>query len=592
MIRIRQSSRCIFAFGCMNVLICTLLQIHVLSNLELALAVSTSISSPTVPVAITLQHLLDSNDQHLDDTTHVLHFTCFRNDDDDHDADPDADADADSQSESVHVDVQSKGECCQQIIMATNEICSANVNVKTKTKTSAALFPIDLCRQLLSTDDDGIDGVDNDQKSDESLVQQQCSLYAAQVPVPESIHSSPPLHVHVPVFYFNLALEGRFSFNSRSHAAMPDDADANADANDDSSQSPTKSNSHPLVQYNNYSGTWAQYDPVKSPFQLEMALSDTTSTNDESPIISANLQSTISKEGGMHRAFRHLITLSTHNTPMHNHMHKQSQSQSQNNQGDGDGEGASASSLSNAINVNGEVVFAMPLSQGVFLDMEDPFQLQLDGDAHRACRFDVKKFKAVNDHDHDHDHDNGRSGGDEAESLGLGLCLVEIKTAPGTVVDIEQPAFVSPQHVIMLHVTFQLDHLVSLVESELELELELEVVMNLHFRYPTTTKNHALPKFVPVHVPTPFLHTCSVSIESQQSDTHEKVTAHSDTFTYLVSDRLDKKIDDSRWNDGAMVDVAAGVDAHHDPVMAVTLMVSFIGAWCMLRDMSTVSVWR
>ena len=469
-------------------------------------------SKRTSPIAITLQHFLDYNG------TTVIHFTCF---------------DKESQLQAG----QTKEDCCQKIMVATSQLCPSTENIE------STHLPSDSCQKLKSRKEG------NDEL--ESLVQQQCHLHATMLPDFNVMQDN--LEEAKPIMYFNLPLGNLIDT-------------ASADTNDSSkmelkqSQPDFNSNVSKLIQYNNRNEIWESYEIAKSPFQLETYSSCNSDGQRPRNELVVNLQSSVSKEGGMHRAYTHLISLS--------------------NKIPNFTDGASMPKLLETI---GKVEFAMPLSEGVFLDMDDLFQLH--GDTQQACRI------------YFHSKTYSNSGSDSDQDDYVAKCLVEVKTAPDTVIDIEQPAFVSPQHVIALQIDFQLGHhqfdqsskdqrinTDGIQDSILDLDIDIEIVMNLHFRYP---KTRALANFwfhaafVPVHIVTPFLLSASVDTPS----TMKKNTAHWNAFTYFALDRM-------RGIDDTTVNVAAGIDGHHVPVMVITLIVSLIGSWGMLRSMSTVSVWR
>jgi hypothetical protein len=103
-----------------------------------------------------------------------------------------------------------------------------------------------------------------------------------------------------------------------------------------------------------------------------------------------------------------------------------------------------------------------------------------------------------------------------------------------------------------------------------------------------TSGNDDSNNLVPVHVPTPFLYDAKLigtdGILSVQSVQNCHKTSKGVAFKSGIGVS-------GSWEKGIM-EIAAGHDKHYGYVMIITVLVSLIGAWRILFDMSKVSSWK
>lgn len=256
-----------------------------------------------------------------------------------------------------------------------------------------------------------------------------------------------------------------------------------------------------------------------SPFRLP-----TTHTSTSVP---AKIMSAVPDAGGMHRAHHHRIVLSL-------------------------------AGISESV-VKGNVTVLLPLSEGLFVDIDDA--LHNDGECTVASAVQDSSVHVL-------------SEGTE--------CNAELAAlSRGTVVDIEQPSFASKQHVLAIEVSFEL--LFSLLTSsdQKASNVELGFASNLHLRYPPPTScTKDLPgrsRMSPVYVPSTFIGGGHLVVVDNASN--------------------DEKIHSVQWDTGSLQDTivletAAGHDGDYIFVVLATLVASLVGSLVMIKDISRVSSWR
>jgi hypothetical protein len=310
-----------------------------------------------------------------------------------------------------------------------------------------------------------------------------------------------------------------------------------------------KADAYSLVQYNNYNSNisrnklWTQHPNAYSPLEIEGSKKPATCKKEKNIPISIVVESSLSNKGGMHRAFTHTVAL--HTTVDH---------------------------LSKSFNgtVQGEINLILPQSQDIFMDVDDPFQ---KGE-HGACNMIIanRPMSVQN-------------------SVINGNCHASLVSVTEEVIDIEQPAFVSPQHVVAIKIEFE-----GYVPNNFKLlgnkggyiEIVLGVITNLHFRYPLTSDAGASSSLVPVHVPTPFLYDAKLIGTDGVVNVQSVQNCH--TLSKGIAIKSGTGVSGS-W-ENAIVEIAAGKDDHHGYVMIITVIVSLVGALIILFDMSKVSSWR
>lgn len=262
---------------------------------------------------------------------------------------------------------------------------------------------------------------------------------------------------------------------------------------------------------------WSQYRHVLSPLHLP------SETSKHGRILQTSISSNLSPDGGMHRPYHHSISIT---------LPSESQPQT----------------------IEGEIIVLLPIPKDLFLDVDDPFTNGENCHLFFGGRHDLIKKESK--------------------------CLLDVTLAnePG-VIDIEQPSFVSPSHLISLKIRLDLElkwdrHVIS--DSQRELTVDFETM--LHVRYPAPiTKGDKGKRSVLVQVPLAFVYQGWVRLSSNEGmlkfDLHPKTKLYDDFILPLL-------------------DAKAGFDEHHDIVMVTTLLIAILGAWFMMIDLSKVALWR
>lgn len=269
-------------------------------------------------------------------------------------------------------------------------------------------------------------------------------------------------------------------------------------------------------------GRW--HSSTSSPFLIaSLEDSDAIPPPEQSPSIPARIISSISESGGMHRAHSHRVVLSM-----------------------GELIGAGASEA------KGNVTVLLPLSEGLFMDIDDA--LQNDGE----CAI---------------------------TSVG-GECNAEVIDLPrGVVVDIEQPSFASRQHVLAIRVSFQLRDLHH--QSHLP-DIALEFTSNLHLRYQapflTTEMKKRHKRMVPVYVPSTFIGGgYAVVVKKDGQDDGENDRTITSLYYSIGGGPVQRT--------ALIVEAATGHDGDYIFVVTATLFASVFGSFVMIREFSVVSRW-
>ena len=160
-------------------------------------------------------------------------------------------------------------------------------------------------------------------------------------------------------------------------------------------------------------------------------------------------QNSLSDVGGMHRAFVNEIAISLNANQLSYSKRRL--------------EGTAVESIA----IDGSLYFIFPILEGYFIDLDDPFQDDLD----QACHIQLLQSIPYQEEQ-------------------MTRCAIEIITAPkDLVIDIEQPSFASKQHVVAFHLAFHVslinipaNHDRNIIDSTKSF-LELKFVPMIHFRY-------------------------------------------------------------------------------------------------------------
>lgn len=280
-------------------------------------------------------------------------------------------------------------------------------------------------------------------------------------------------------------------------------------------------------------------EPVYSPFHaspLHLA-EETNGSQRERPV--GTVKSVLSDEGGMHRPFRHVITL------------------------------LQAGDYRFGERFFGNIELVLPISGDFFIDLDMPFQEDIED----ACHFRYTTSNAASD--------KVTQPGTLSEGT---RCYVDAIVAPNSNIDIEQPSFVSPQHVVLLYVSFEFDALGIVPTS-----LEMDFTTILHVRYPmpiSRDEEEIKPGFIAVDVSPAYLYRGFVQTRrGKDKDT-------SDEHYLLNTAYIATELSDETWKQNILsMEIAAGRDEHYDIVVFVTVFISIIGAFSMLQDLSKAAVW-
>jgi hypothetical protein len=327
----------------------------------------------------------------------------------------------------------------------------------------------------------------------------------------------------------------------------------------------------PLMQWNNYENpkTWIRYDHAYSPFYVQVQRNDDyqsdciinhrrsqniTSNNYLNGCMTVSLQSNLSpEERGMHRSFTHTISLDiSKQLLLQDGSHKV------------------------------QIQMFHPLSRDVYVDVDEPFPFG------NSCWTSISTVRNTQQDRYIKEH--------------LFDCKVHLITVPDSIIDIEQPTFSSPQHVVAFVIDVVLDAMDDgdVYEKKVRwkgdsFHLAVTFVTQLHFRYAETIHRSNVGKLGSlsmVHIPTPFVHGAKLS--------HWKEIENgtlSETVIYNHVKRIDATrhhvefVSSGSW-ERALGEITTGVDDHHDIVIFITLLASLAGAWRILNDMSKVSIWK
>eukprot|EP00521_Asterionellopsis_glacialis_P008004 CAMPEP_0195282288 /NCGR_PEP_ID=MMETSP0707-20130614/1226_1 /TAXON_ID=33640 /ORGANISM="Asterionellopsis glacialis, Strain CCMP134" /LENGTH=442 /DNA_ID=CAMNT_0040341245 /DNA_START=474 /DNA_END=1799 /DNA_ORIENTATION=+ len=240
-------------------------------------------------------------------------------------------------------------------------------------------------------------------------------------------------------------------------------------------------------------GKGNKFSNVNTPFSL--TTNDFSNHDDLQDLdtFKASVDTELSSSGGMHRTLHVNVSLSY-------------------------AEDAITSTTSKLLR-KGSLTLYLFLPEGVFMDVDDPFE---DVNS-SSCR-----------------------------SSTLSSCSVELIRAPHEVIDIEQPAFVSPQHVVALQVTLEGE-----IQSTKPIEEIFTIGTKIHLRYPRlVSKNET---HVPVTIPAPFVHAGTLELGEQIILKIDSTSPHCRT--------------------PITVHVAAGNQDDYVFVTLTTVILSILGSW-------------
>jgi hypothetical protein len=245
--------------------------------------------------------------------------------------------------------------------------------------------------------------------------------------------------------------------------------------------------------------------------------SATTRTTSFRPVVSS-VSSTLDRNGGMHRLLHHSVQLLPAMKTYY-------------------------------------LFFVVP--QGMFIDLDDPIHVP-DGTIMNVISSSSSTTK---------NHSNDAKYSMHVTSSESNTPSYDVHLYAAKVCDIEQPAFVSGQHILVWEIRLTNDPVGTTMPSD---GVVLNFSTKLHLRYPLPTTG--IQDWI--YLPEPLL----FGIEAG-SDEEEKHTSPSSNVEKWQLD-----INELVW-------VATGNDQHYYIVMWVTISSCVIGVVMMLRDISKVSLW-
>ena len=285
-----------------------------------------------------------------------------------------------------------------------------------------------------------------------------------------------------------------------------------------------------------------QKDPVQTLTPYHKASRNTTSqqsTTTTTPfLIASKLDSHLGQEGGMHRLFHHSFqpTLKS-----------------------------SSSSSSNGGQEEEDPTYFLYLTipKGMFIDLDDPIEATMgtvESTAPALGHTDDDGIASDTSHSFDVTTTTTKSSS---------VLSFRARLHAATVCDIEQPSFVSGQHLLVWEINriVTSDTTTTTITNDMP-SPKIEFATKLHLRYPHPSST--LEEWI--DLPSPLLFA---------------VLDNSEPLLLASND------DDNDWSLGVAekVWVAAGKDEDHDWIMGMTISFCLIGVAIMLRDISRVSLW-
>lgn len=233
------------------------------------------------------------------------------------------------------------------------------------------------------------------------------------------------------------------------------------------------------------------------------------------------------------------------------------------------------------------------IPQGMFIDLDDPFEAIQSPSFQRISTSKIEQTiatmtTAMNDTDYSSASSSTFSvvlQQPNVESL-TSLSSFRARLYYASVSDIEQPAFVSGQYVLIWEIdeiTFFPDVLPKMFEHPI---LGIEFATKLHLRYPNPSPSMETY----IHLPKPIIlfvepHLSHELKESTSSGSYNMDLQHDyREWQQLHQRQLDLESSHQIW-------VASGNKNDHDFVMKMTLCFCLIGVGMIMRDISKVSKW-
>jgi len=301
-----------------------------------------------------------------------------------------------------------------------------------------------------------------------------------------------------------------------------------------------------------------------SPFHLTGFTSSRVDGSNGSSIKSmyGNVEGVLSSDGGMHRNFHQKLILSLVNISSHT-CGSDAPSEEV-------GSCENIRSSHQQININATVL--LPIMESIFIDADDPLLVEYGNDSPPegiACKvslLDEQKTKEV--------------------SSSSSKC--DIQFIHPEVIDIEQPSFVSGQHVIAYQISASLDF--TPPNQGDELKIAIEYGTTLHIRYPSPiVSNDEIGDngYVPVVIQQPILYSASATIHSDESTEEQRYRLQTD-----VTSPSFEKAKSSIPPNPIVIHVAAGLDDDYWWITILTMSSALIGGLVLMKSLDSVSIWN
>ena len=291
-----------------------------------------------------------------------------------------------------------------------------------------------------------------------------------------------------------------------------------------------------------------------SPFHLvdfmpggREAMKHNQAANNDRSLVSlvyGRVNTTLSSDGGMHRVFRQRVTLSLNGIESTQYIE----------------------STKYRMDINTTVL--LPLMESVFIDADDPFIVEYDGDSPEPllCRTSML------------DH----------ESL-VSESKCSVKFVSSETIDIEQPSFASRQYVVAFQLNASIEFSTNSLSETLEqkLQIGLDYGATLHIRYLSPTSNQTgvfdgLNGIVPIAIHQPTLYSGIVCLT-------ERVSGNEVQYFLLDTDATPDAQRESTTQEPITIHVAVGLDGDYWWVTTITMLCALFGGFIVMRSIDTVS---
>jgi hypothetical protein len=274
-----------------------------------------------------------------------------------------------------------------------------------------------------------------------------------------------------------------------------------------------------------------QRDPIQttSPFHKTLSIqSPKENASQSTPVTISKLNSHLGEDGGMHRLFHHSF------------------------QSFGGTSGSGEYST---------YFLYLTIPNGMFIDLDDPIE---------ATNGVIQSTTPTEITDGDASHASHNSffvttTTEPQTTQESSVLSFRARLHAATVCDIEQPSFVSGQHLVV----WEVDSISKSTDTTIR-PTTIEFSTKLHLRYPHPSST--MEEWI--DLPSPLLFAASSGSEAMASN------------DAMLGQEYD-------WDIGPTerVWVAAGKDEDHDWIMGMTILFCLIGVGIMLRDVSRVSLW-